>query len=72
MSDGKRNHTGHRVGEWHQRATLSDFQVREIRAKYAEVAGKKPRKGYGWIGARFGVSPWTVRDIVTYRTRADI
>lgn len=66
----KRNHTGHRVGEWHQRAKLTDAQVKEIRAKYEEVKGTKPRKGYGWIAAQFNVSQWTVRDLVTYRTRS--
>lgn len=66
----RRNHTGHRIGEWHQRAKLKDSEVQAIREKYLEVKGTKPRKGYGWIAARFGVSQWTVRDIVTYRTRA--
>lgn len=60
----RRNHTGHRVGEHHQRAKLSDAQVRNVR---------DARKRFGWsyrvLGEFFGVSEWTVRDIVTYRTR---
>jgi ribosome-binding protein aMBF1 (putative translation factor) len=60
----KRNHTGHRVGECHQKARLSDAQVRNVRAA---------RERLGWsyreIGEFFGVSLWTVRDICTYRTR---
>jgi hypothetical protein len=60
---GKRNHTGHRVGEWHQRARLTDAQVREIRAAYGPL-------GYKRLAGRFGCGESTVRDIVTYRTRA--
>lgn len=61
----RRNHTGHRVGECHQKAKLTDAQVRNVR---------DARKRFGWsykeLGKFFGVSPWTVRDICTYRTRA--
>lgn len=59
-----RNHTGHRVGECHQRAKLSDAQVRAIRSEYLAYV-----RGYKQLGAKYG-APWpTVRDVVTYRTR---
>lgn len=59
----KRNHTGHRVGEWHQKAKLTDAQVKRMREArshgftYADLAGI------------FRCGQSTVRDIVTYRTR---
>lgn len=67
----KRSHTGHRVGECHQRAKLTDEQVKLMREKYERAkSGPNPRGyGYGWIASMFNVSPWTARDIVTYRTR---
>lgn len=58
----RRNHTGHRVGECHHRAKLTDAQVKEIRALY-------PAMGYGRIAKQYGVGESTVRDIITYRTR---
>lgn len=61
----KRNHTGHRVGECHQRAKLTDAQVRAMRAEYLAYV-----RGYKTLGEKYD-TPWpTVRDIVTYRTRA--
>lgn len=66
----KRNHLGYRVGEYHHRAKLSDEMVRAIRDKYADAKASGKKKGYGWVAARFGVSEWTVRDLVTFRTRA--
>lgn len=65
-----RNHLGYRVGECHQRARLTDAEVRQIRQKYADAKASGRKKGYGWVAARFGVSEWTVRDLVTFRTRA--
>ena len=66
----RRNHTGHRVGEWHHRAKLSDDEVRRMRAKYAGWKARGELKGYRLLGAIFGCSRWTARDIVTMRTRA--
>lgn len=63
--EGARNHTGHRVGEWHQHAKLTDAQVREIRHKREEMG-----MGYGEIAALMQTSAWTIRDICTYRSRA--
>lgn len=61
---GKRNHTGHRIGEWHQRAKLTDAQVAAMRADYAAGIG-----GYPALAKRYGCGISTVRDIVQFRTR---
>jgi len=60
----RRNHTGHRIGEWHQRAKLTDAQVRAIRDDYAAGRG-----GYLTLARQYGCGASTVRDICTYRTR---
>ena len=57
-------------GERHGRARLTDAQVREMREVYHRWRACLCRKGYGELGAAFGVSPWTARDIVLNRTRA--
>lgn len=63
-STGKRNHTGHRVGEWHGRAKLTDAQVRQIRLKY------RPNVvGYKTLADEYGVHPSTIREIVSYAIR---
>lgn len=61
----KRNHLGYRVGEGHQRAKLSDGQVRNMRHAH-EHLGMSRRE----VAEMFGVSYWTARDILTYTTRA--
>jgi hypothetical protein len=59
----ERNHTGHRVGEGHQRATASDALVREARRLHE--AGN----GYRTIGRILNI-PWrTVADWCRYETR---
>jgi len=60
----RRNHTGHRVGEWHQRATLTDAQVRAMRDDYESGRG-----GYLTLARKYGCGESTARDICTYRTR---
>lgn len=75
MKTIRRNHTGHRVGEDHQRAALTDEQVRAIRAKHRPHMRAKHRPhmrgfGYGALAKEFGCGESTVRDICTYRTRA--
>lgn len=60
----RRNHRGYRVGECHHRAKFSDAQVRAMRKRH------EGGMGYGALGKLFRCSPWTARDIVTYRTRA--
>lgn len=59
-----RNDTGHRVGECHQKARLTDAQVREMRADYLPYV-----RGYSVLARRFGCGKSTARDICTYRTR---
>ena len=61
-----RNYRGWRIGESHQRAKLSDDQVRAMR-KQRENRGRS----YGWLSLRFKCPAPTVRDICTYRTRID-
>ena len=62
----RRNHTGHRVGEHHQRAKLTDAQVAEIRSLHMPyVLGR----GYKALATKFGAAESTIRDICTYRTR---
>ena len=60
----RRNHTGHRMGEHHQRAKLTDAQVAEIRAKYRPY-----RRGYRQLAREYGCGESTIRDICQYRTR---
>lgn len=60
-----RNHDGYRVGEGHQKAKLSDAQVRDMRAQYVPFV-----VGYRVLAKRFGCAESTVRDICTFRTRA--
>lgn len=64
-----RSHTGHRCGESHHRARLTDNQVREMRQLYENWKAKGLRKGYAALGAMFGCGESTARDIITYRTR---
>jgi len=58
--------TGHRMGEWHQNARLSDDDVRCLREMHkAGVAG------YRVLAYVWGCGMSTIRDVVTYRTRTD-
>lgn len=59
------NERGLRVGEDHQRATLTDGDVDRMRELYAE--------GYGYtrLAKMFEVSRRHVRDIVKFRKRVD-
>ena len=59
-----RSITGHRCGESHQRAKLTDAQVIEMRRIHASGA-----LGYRKLAALFGCGQSTVRDIVQYATR---
>ena len=59
-----RNHRGYRIGEKHQRAKLSDEQVRAMR-ELREKRGKT----YGQLMMHFRCPLSTVRDICTYMTR---
>ena len=59
-----RNQNGYRVGEGHQKAKLTDEQVREMRTIH-EAGGM----GYRKLPRLFGCGESTARDICTYRTR---
>jgi hypothetical protein len=67
---GARNHTGHRVGQWHGRSKFSDEKVAQVRKVYAESRERGAPVGYALLGRAFGMSASTARDIVKYRTRA--
>lgn len=60
----KRNHTGHRVGEHHHRAKLSDAQVAEMRA-----IRQRHGTSYANLAAIFNCGESTARDIVKHWTR---
>jgi len=60
-----RNHTGHRVGEFHQKARLNDKQVKAMRHDR-----KRHGMSYGALAAKYKCGISTVRDIVNYWTRA--
>lgn len=55
------------MGEDHQRAKLTDKQVREMRGLNTQDCAPL---GYRVLAKRFGCGQSTVRDICTYRTRA--
>lgn len=62
----RRNHTGHRVGQTHPKAKLTDQQIAEIRTLHRPyIRGL----GYRALAKRYGVGESTIRDICTYRTR---
>ncbi len=65
MASITRNHTGHRVGECHQKAKLSDDQVRNMRHAHENLGLSRAE-----VADLFNVSYWTARDILTYTTRA--
>jgi hypothetical protein len=57
--------TGYKRGERHHRAKLSNADVKEIRRIYLAYV-----RGYETLARQFQCAPSTIRDIVTYRTRA--
>lgn len=59
-----RNHTGHRVGEHHQNAKLTDKEVRAMRQDH------KAGLGYKRLAERYGCGVSTARDICRYWTRS--
>ena len=60
-----------RRGEEHHKAKLPDELVREIRQTYQHWKAVGSDKGYKALADAFGISQWTARDLVTYRTRSD-
>lgn len=59
----KRNHTNHRIGEWHGKAKHSDDVVR--RARELRDKGMTLKQ----ISSEIGVSFRTIADWVNYATR---
>lgn len=57
---------GYRIGEAHQKAKLSDAQVKAMRAEYEP--GKRG-KGYLSLARKYGCGESTARDICTNATR---
>lgn len=60
------------TGERHPRVKLTDAQVREMRSLYDAWKANGSHKGYAELGAVFQTSMWTVRDIITFRTRRSV
>ena len=61
-----RGWTGHRIGESHPRARLSNDDVRLVRALHDEGLG------YGRIAEKFEASRSAIQKICTGRTRYDV
>lgn len=59
----RRNHTGHRLGEHHPKARLTDADVARMRAMHAGGAS------IPHTAMEFGCSYWTAYDILKYKTR---
>ena len=60
-----------RRGEENHNAKIPDHLVREIRKTWTSWKKAGSDKGYTALAEAFGLSKWTLRDIVTYRTRID-
>lgn len=60
----RRGWTGHRIGESHPRAKLSDHDVRLIRELHEQHG-----LGYKRLGEKFEAPRSTIADICCYRTR---
>lgn len=60
------NEQGLRIGEDHHRAKLTDAEVERLRQLHEEGIG------YRRLAVIFEVNPTTVRDIVKFRTRAQL
>ena len=59
-------------GQRHWMVKHPDSLVREVRRVWHEWKKAGSRKGYTEIAAAFGVSMWTAREWVNYRTRIDV
>ena len=51
-------------GEENNNAKLTEAQVKELREVWAKWVAAGSSKGYGALGEAFGLSGWTVRDVV--------
>lgn len=71
MPEPRRNDTGHRIGEYHHRAILTDADVREIRDLH-EFRRLTAKTIHGLLAERdppVRVSYHTVRAVIAYRRR---
>ena len=59
----RRNHTGHRMGEHHPKARLSDDDVIKMRRMYEQL------ENVAAVARAFGCPYFTAYDIVKYKTR---
>jgi DNA invertase Pin-like site-specific DNA recombinase len=59
------NEGGYRIGEDHHHAKLTDAQVEEIRELWEDGFSS-----YRTLAKKFNVNRGTIRDIVTFRRRA--
>jgi len=50
-----------------RRVVLNDEQVKEIRKEYMAYI-----RGYGYLAKKYNCGESTIRDICTYRTRANV
>ena len=62
-----RGPSGHRCGESHHRAKLSDDDVRKMRSMYKPYV-----RGIEFLAKHFNCGISTARDVVTYRTRINV
>ena len=62
-----RSPSGHRCGQSHQKAKLTDNQVREMRKQYIPYV-----VSYKTLANRFGCGESTARDICQYVTRINV
>lgn len=71
MPEDRRNDTGHRVGEHHHRAILTDAEVREIRdlAEYRRLTSRAIHDLLTNRKPPVRVSYHTVRAVIAYRRR---
>ena len=58
-----RNHTGHRIGQSHPRAKLTDAKVARMRADHEKGVG------YRRLAKKYECGISTARDICNYQTR---
>ena len=60
----RRAPNGRRIGQDHQKAKLTDEQVRQMRSRYLAYV-----VGYEKLALEFGCGVSTARDICTFKTR---
>ena len=59
--------SGHRCGQFHPKAKLTDDQIRKMRSMHLPYV-----RGYEFLAREFKCGISTARDICTYRTRKNV